>query len=485
MMTPALSRRRALVSGLACAASLTPSTTMSQTPPPPSSRQSPSSSPQSPPSFPRRRESTDAPAPPPPATTHLPWTRSANIYEVNIRQYTPEGTLNAFAAHLPRLRKMGVDILWLMPIQPIGQVNRKGGLGSYYAVRDYSAVNPEFGTMADFKRLVAQAHALGFKLILDWVANHTAWDHPWATDHKDFYKLDDKGEIFPVTFNAGTPQVEYWTDVVGLSYKTPALWDAMIEAMAFWVKEADIDGFRCDVAGLVPTPFWNRARAELDAIKPMFMLAEWSEPDLHEQAFDMTYGWELTDELKKLAKGEADARALRTWVQVPHVAKSGRSFPKSAYRMRFTSNHDENSWHGHDAELYGPAFKPMAVLAATLPGMPLIYGGQESGLHKRLAFFEKDAIDWKGYELAGFYADLLALKKANTALWNGQYGGEVEVLSPAPNGGSDGVFAFRRQAAGNVVTVAVNVSPREQSVRLPGAESSISLAPWGWKITAA
>ncbi|MBP6677078.1 MAG: hypothetical protein KA185_17495, partial [Vitreoscilla sp.] len=309
-MNAALSRRRALVSGLACAAGLTPSTTMSQTPPSPS--------------FPRRRESTDAPAAAP-NTTHLPWTRSANIYEVNIRQYTPEGTLNAFAAHLPRLRKMGVDILWLMPIQPIGQVNRKGGLGSYYAIRDYTAVNPEFGTVADFKRLVAQAHALGFKLILDWVANHTAWDHPWTATHKHFYKLNEQGEVFAVTFNAGTPQVEYWTDVVGLNYKIPALWDAMIEAMAFWVKEADIDGFRCDVAGLVPTPFWNRARAELDAIKPMFMLAEWSEPDLHEQAFDMTYGWELTDVLKKLAKGEADARALRTWVQVPHVAKSGRS----------------------------------------------------------------------------------------------------------------------------------------------------------------
>ena len=202
---------------------------MSQTPPSPS--------------FPRRRESTDAPAAAP-NTTHLPWTRSANIYEVNIRQYTPEGTLNAFAAHLPRLRKMGVDILWLMPIQPIGQVNRKGGLGSYYAIRDYTAVNPEFGTVADFKRLVAQAHALGFKLILDWVANHTAWDHPWTATHKHFYKLNEQGEVFAVTFNAGTPQVEYWTDVVGLNYKTPALWDAMIEAMAFWVKEADIDSFR-------------------------------------------------------------------------------------------------------------------------------------------------------------------------------------------------------------------------------------------------
>ena len=458
MSTNALTRRRALVSALAAAAGLGQAHAMTTNPTP-----------------------AGTPVAGTPALDHLPWTRSANIYEVNVRQYTPEGTLAAFAEHLPRLRKMGVDILWLMPVQPIGQVRRKGSLGSYYAIRDYTAVNPEFGTLADFKRLVAQAHALGFKLILDWVANHTAWDHPWTTAHTDWYKRNDKGEIFPVTFNADTPQVEYWTDVVGLDYRSDDLRRAMIDAMAFWVRETDVDGFRCDVAGLVPTPFWNQARAALDAIKPMFMLAEWDEPDLHEQAFDMSYGWDLTAVLKKVAQGQADARALKAWVQVPHVAKSGRTFPRTAYRMRFTSNHDENSWHGDDAELYGPAFKAMAVLAATLPGMPLIYSGQEAGLRKRLAFFEKDTIDWQGYELAGFYADLLALKKANTALWNGQYGGEVELL----DAGSDGVFAFRRQAAGNGVTVVVNVSPREQRVRLPGAASTLSLAPWGWKITAA
>jgi len=450
-MNAALSRRRALVSGLACAAGLTPSTPMSQT------------------------SATPSAWPASPNTTHLPWTRNANIYEVNVRQYTPEGTLNAFAAHLPRLKKMGVDILWFMPIQPIGQVQRKGSLGSYYAIRDYTAVNPEFGSLADFQRVVDQAHALGMKVILDWVANHTAWDHPWTTAHKDWYKLNEQGEIFPVTFTSG-PEPEYWTDVVALNYRTPALWTGMINAMAHWVKQADIDGFRCDVAGLVPTPFWNSARAHLDAIKPMFMLAEWSEPELHEQAFDMTYGWDLTDVLKKVAKGEADARALRAWLQQP----TPKPYPKSAYRMRFTNNHDLNSWQGHDGELYGPAFKAMAVLAATLPGMPLIYGGQEAGLHQRLAFFEKDSIAWHHFELEGFYADLLALKKANTALWNGQYGGDVAVLDV----GNDGVFAFRRQAAGNGVTVVVNVSAREQSLRLPGSPSNISLAAWGWKISA-
>jgi glycosidase len=416
----------------------------------------------------------------PPATQeHLPWTRSANIYEVNLRQYTPEGTLRAFMAHLPRLRKMGVDILWLMPIQPIGLKNRKGTLGSCYAIRDYTAVNPEFGTLDDARALVREAHAMGFKVILDWVANHTAWDHPWTTAHTDWYKLDEQGRIFPVTFNAGTPQVEHWTDVVALNYDSAALRRAMIDAMAFWVREAEVDGFRCDVAGLMPTVFWDQARAELDAIKPMFMLAEWSEPELHERAFDMTYGWDLAAVLKRVAKGEADARALAEWVKQPATGTSGRPFPRSAYRMRFTSNHDENAWHGHDAETYGPAFKAVAVLAATLPGMPLIYGGQEAGLHKRLAFFEKDPIDWQHVELAGFYADLLALKKANTALWNGRYGGDVDLLDM----GSDGVFAFRRQAAGNVVTVMVNVSPREQRLRGPDGTGIGALAPWGWKIS--
>ena len=334
-----------------------------------------------------------------PAHEHLPWTRQASVYEVNIRQYTPEGTLRAFMEHLPRLARMGVDILWLMPIQPIGLQERKGSLGSYYAIRDYTAVNPEFGTLEDARALVRRAHELGLKVILDWVANHTAWDHPWTRGHRDWYKLDERGQIFPVTFNAGTPQVEYWTDVVALDYRQRPLWDAMVDAMAFWVRECDLDGFRCDVAGLVPTPFWNHARAALERVKPLFLLAEWSEPELHD-AFDMTYGWDLTEVLQKIAAGQADADALRAWVRAPG---GGKAFPAHAYRMRFTSNHDHNSWHGHDGELWGPAFEAMAVLAATLPGMPLVYSGQEAGLAKRLAFFEKDTIDFSRLPREAFY----------------------------------------------------------------------------------
>ncbi len=402
---------------------------------------------------------------------HVLWSRNANIYEVNVRQYTPEGTLKAFAEHLPRLQKMGVDILWLMPIQPIGMKERKGSLGSYYSISDYTAVNPEFGTLDDVKALVGQAHAAGVKVILDWVANHTAWDHPWATEHKDWYKLNANGELFPVTFTNG-PEPEYWTDVIALNYDNKALWDGMIAAMQFWVTETDLDGFRCDVAGLVPTPFWERARRELDAIKSMFLLAEWAEVDLHRSAFDMTYDWDLHDVFKAIAKGTANANALQSWATAPKTP-----FPRSAYRMLFTNNHDKNSWDGTDAELFGAAYEAFAVLTFTLPGMPLIYSGQESRLTKRLAFFEKYPIDWKAFEMQAFYTELLALKRNNPALSNGQYGGPLELMAT----GNDHVFAFRRALGSNVVTVAVNVSANRQTYRVASGATHV-LLPWHWKI---
>lgn len=404
---------------------------------------------------------------------HVAWSRSANIYEVNIRQFTPEGTFKAFASHLPRLKKMGVDVLWIMPIQPIGEKNRKGTLGSYYAVRDYTAVNPEFGTLDDFKALVKQAHGMGMHVIIDWVANHTAFDNPWVSAHSDWYLKNDKGEIYPVTYGEGE-HVEYWTDVTGLDYSKPELWKGMTDAMAYWVREADIDGFRCDVASKVPTPFWNQARDALDKIKPMFMLAEADKVDLHDHAFDMSYGWDTKDLFKDIAKGKADAQTIKNF-----LANPPKVFPRDAYRMRFTTNHDENTWQGSDAEMYGPAFKAMAVLAATLPGMPLIYNGQESGLDKRLEFFEKDPIQWKTYQYAPFYARLLKLKHDNPALWNGQYGGEVEVL----DAGTDKVFAFRRKMGGNVVQVAVNLTGERQSFALPGHKRA-SLPAWDYRIDA-
>lgn len=408
---------------------------------------------------------------PPAPMEHVAWSRNANIYEVNIRQFTKEGTIKAFSAHLPRLRKMGVEILWIMPVQPIGEKNRKGTLGSYYAVRNYTAVNPEFGTMDDFKAMVAQAHKLGMRVILDWVANHTAWDNNWVTEHDDWYKKNAKGELFPVTFNEGG-DVEYWTDVIALDYTRPALWKGMTDAMAFWVREADIDGFRCDVAGLVPVAFWNQARRELDKIKPVFMLAEWAEPELHEQAFDMTYDWTLADIFKKIGKGKADARDIAAY-----LTKPDKVFPSHAIRMRFTNNHDFNSWHGTDRELYGKAYQALAVVAATLPGMPLIYNGQESGLDKRLAFFEKDQIAWGKYPLAGFYSGLLKLKRDNPAMAHGQYGAPVMLVAT----GNNKVLAYRRVLGSNAVDVVVNLSGHRQTFTLDGARAA-PLAPWGWRI---
>lgn len=404
---------------------------------------------------------------------HLPWTRQAVIYQVNVRQYSAAGTLAAVQADLPRLKALGVDILWVMPWQPIGKLNRKGSLGSYYSISDYTAVNPEFGTLADAKSFVAQAHKLGLKVILDWVANHTAWDHPWATAHKDWFKLNAKGEVYPVTFNEGQPGEEHWDDVIALNYGSQALRTAMIDAMKFWVREVDLDGFRCDVASLVPTDFWVRTRRELDALKPMFMLAESDSKELHTSgAFDMTYSWDLADEVfKKIGKGEAgqsgNAALLKDWLN-----KQPAGYPAHAYRMRFTSNHDFNSWHGTDAELYGDAYPALAVLTFTLPGMPLIYNGQESRLTKRLAFFEKDAIAWGSYELTGFYQQLVALKHKHPALAAGQYGAPVTLLdAPA------GVVAFERRLGADVVRVAVNLSTTAQTWR------GQALKPWGWALS--
>ena len=401
---------------------------------------------------------------------HVSWSRSANIYEVNVRQYTPEGTLNAFAAHLPRLQQMGVDILWLMPIHPIGKLKRKGKLGSYYAVSDYNAINPEFGKLKDFKALVQQAHELGMKVIIDWVANHTAWDHEWVKQHPDWYLKNDKGQIQSYRYDNGT-EVEDWTDVVGLDYSQKPLWTAMIQAMQYWVKETDIDGFRCDVAHLLPLKFWQQARAKLDAQKPMFMLAESDDAQLHDAAFDMTYDWALQDVLKKIAKGQADVRDLKDY-----LASAANALPTDGYRMTFTANHDTNSWHNHDAGHFGDAFAAMAVIAATFPGMPLVYGGQESGLNKMLQFFEKDTIDWQNFKHEKLYANLLAMKKKHPALHNGALGAPVEVFDAE----NHHILAFRRQKGINVVSVQVNLSGQNQSFNLHGKPRK--LGAWEFQI---
>ncbi len=384
---------------------------------------------------------------------HPEWSKNANIYEVNIRQYSPEGTFNAFREDLPRLKEMGVKILWLMPVQPIGELNRKGTLGSYYSIKDYKGINPEFGTKEDFKALVDEAHEMGFKVILDWVANHSAWDNPW-TENKDWYTLDEDGNF--------QPPVADWSDVIDLNYENEDMRAAMIDALVYWVDEFGIDGYRCDVAGMVPVDFWITAHEELDKIKDVFMLAEDGEPELLFEAFDMNYAWEYAHVIREIAKGEqtfADLDAL--------LEKNAKRFPKNSYRMYFTSNHDENSWNGTDPDMYGENFENFAVLSATVQGMPLIYNGQESVLDKQLEFFEKDEIPWKDYSYQDFYTLLLDLNTTNQALWNGAYGGDFNRISSPEE-----TYAFSRKKGTDEVIVAINNSDEPKQISVPLWSSS-------------
>ncbi len=391
---------------------------------------------------------------------HVEWSRNANIYEVNIRQYTEEGTFDAFRSHLPRLKEMGVDILWLMPVHPVGKLNRKGSLGSYYAVRDYKAVNPEFGTMEDFRELVNEAHGLGMRVIIDWVANHSAWDNVWTKEFPDFYEKDENGK-FVSPFD--------WTDVISFDYNNPQMRDSMITALKFWVQEADIDGYRCDVAGMVPTDFWDDARTELDKIKAVFMLAEDEDNvDLLRHAFDMNYSWKLNHLMNDIAKGKKIANDIWDYL---HWNK--KQFPPDAYRMTFTTNHDENSWNGTTKERLGKAANTFAVLSHTVTGIPLIYSGQEAGLDKRLRFFEKDTIHWDNLINQDFYTRLNELKHTNKAIWNGRAGGEMHRIGGGKN---PHVFAFYRQKEGNTVVVILNLSAIKQSLIMdqPKAEGKFT-----------
>lgn len=382
---------------------------------------------------------------------HPEWSKNATIYEVNIRQYTPEGTFKAFQAHLPRLKEMGVDILWLMPIHPIGEKNRKGELGSYYAIRDYYGVNPEFGTMEDFKALVTNAHDMGMYVILDWVANHSAWDHPLTEEHPEWYTKTIEGNFQP------TPWYD-WDDIIDFDYEQPGIRQYMTEALKFWVKEANIDGYRCDVAGFMPTDFWENVREELDAIKPVFMLAEWEARDIHKKAFDMTYSWSLWDKMHDVAQGKKKPGVL-----VEYMAHHVGSFPQDGYRMTFTDNHDKNSWEGNQYTNFGDALEACMVFTSTVHGMPLVYSGQEAGLDRSLAFFEKDQIDWKQHHFYDMYKTLFSLKKQNQALWNGNWGGEMVRVY---NDKMDQVISFAREKNGDKVLVAINFSNMPVNVKL-------------------
>ena len=378
---------------------------------------------------------------------HPEWAQDAVIYQINTRQFTPEGTFRAAQSELPRLKDLGVDILWLMPIHPIGEVNRKGSLGSPYAVKDYFGVNPEFGTEADFRDFVDAAHAQGFKVILDWVANHTSWDNPLVTQHPEWYETDWKGDFHP------TPWTD-WADIIDLDYSNPALREYKTRALKYWVEEFDIDGYRCDVAGYVPLDFWETARAELDAIKPVFMLAEWQQRDLHRHAFDATYGWAWKEAAQRIAKGQSDAGDLRGF-----LGNQISTWPLDAYRMLYTENHDQNAWDGSTGSIYGEAYHAMLTLSFVTEGIPLIHNGQEVGNQDQLEFFERDPIQWGNYdhEDGELIARLIEIKKDNPALHNGAAGGRIIPVS-TDNPGQ--VLSFAREKDGNRVLVLFNLSPQ-------------------------
>ena len=378
---------------------------------------------------------------------HPAWSRSVVLYEVNIRQYTPEGTLAAFGRHLARLDSLGVDVFWLMPVQPIGVKNRKGVLGSYYSVRNYTAVNPEYGTTADFRRLVDDIHRRRKHVILDWVPNHSSFDNVWVAQHPDWYLHKSDGTIMNARDNED--HETDWTDVAELDYSKPAMRAAMIAAMRWWVDSMHVDGFRCDVAGGVPMDFWMEARRALATSRSdLFMLAEAEGPKYH-AAFDATYGWEFHHLLNEIAQGKKPTAVLDDY-----LARDRATYPRDADRLYFTSNHDENSWNGSEFERMGQNHRPAFVLAATLlHSLPLLYTGQEASLSKRLRFFEKDTVDWRGASLAQFYRAIFDLKHANHALWNGAEGGDQ--LRIESNAGAR-VYAFTRTRGANTVLVAVN-----------------------------
>ncbi len=378
-------------------------------------------------------------------SVHPDWTYSSVMYEVNIRQFSPEGTFAGVEAQLPRLKELGVDILWLMPMYEIGTEGRKGTLGSYYAISDYKKVNPEFGTMEDFEHLLAAAHKLGFKVILDWVANQTAPDHVWMTEKPaDFYERDADGNAI----------WEYdWTDTRSLNYDNEDVWWAQDDAMRFWLEKG-VDGFRCDAAGEVPAAFWKGILPKMNKDYPdIYLLAEAERDNLADatETFDANYAWELHHLLNSLAQGRKTVNDLKEY-----VTRDAARFPKEAFRLTFTSNHDENSWSGTEFEREGAAANACAVLCFTLPGsQPLIYTGQEIGLSRRLEFFEKDPItDWSANEYTTFWKKLVDLKHGNPALAAGEKGGDI-VWWEIPEG-LDGIVAFHREVKGNKVIVLAN-----------------------------
>lgn len=408
---------------------------------------------------------------------------TAVIYEANIRQYSPEGTFEKFTEDIPKLKELGVRIIWVMPIYPISTTKSKGSLGSYYAISDYTKVNPEFGNLDDVKNLVNTAHKNGMYVILDWVANHTGWDHIWLKSHPEYYTKNEKGEI---THTVGTD----WTDVADLNYDNPEMRAEMLEDMKYWLKEADVDGFRCDVAGMVPLDFWQHSIAELKKIKPVFMLAEGWEPNLFDNAFDMGYSWDTHHRMNAIAQGK---ETVKNWDE--RMAQIDTLYKKDDILMNFITNHDENSWSGTVKERMGDASEVMLALSYCAPGMPLIYSGQEYDMDKRLRFFEKDTISKIKGKAWPLMAKLGELKNNNKALNGGKNAASHKRINTSDN---KNILIFSREKEGDKLTFMANLSNKEVTFTAEkegesvdffsnekltfSKEKQLTFKPWEYKI---
>ncbi|MGG9971779.1 alpha-amylase family glycosyl hydrolase [Ferruginibacter sp. SUN002] len=387
------------------------------------------------------------------------WIHNTDVYEVNLRQYTQEGTFNAFAKELPRLKEMGVSTLWFMPITPISKKEMKGSMGSYYACSDYTSINPEFGTLDDFKVLVKKAHEMGMKVIIDWVANHTGWDHVWTKSNPEYYEIDSTTNDFK--------RASGMDDIIELDFTNKGLRKAMIDAMQYWVKECDIDGYRCDLAFWVELDFWVEARAALEKTKTLFWLAENDAIDNphYYQAFDACYSWTWMHKTEDFYKKDQNKKMLDGILQQYDTAGGA-----NAIKLWFTTNHDENTWNGTEYEKYGDAAKALAVFSFTWDGIPLIYSGQELPNHKRLKFFDKDVIEWTGkFEMEDFYKTLLSIHKNNPALRAGDPAVTTYILQ---SNADNNVLAFLRKNGNNEVLVLLNLSKEKVDCTINDAHLS-------------
>ncbi|OIQ17619.1 MAG: alpha-amlyase [Flavobacterium sp. MedPE-SWcel] len=418
---------------------------------------------------------------------------SSVIYEANIRQYSPEGTFAAFTKDIPQLKKLGVKVLWVMPIYPVSMKNRKATgelsvedikdpkerekyLGSYYAISDYTAINPDMGTLEDFQELVKTAHDNDIYVILDWVANHTGWDHEWITEHPEYYYKNADGEVTD-PLNPETGESHGWTDVAHLDYTSKELYEPMTKEMLYWVKEQNIDGFRCDVADNVPTAFWEYAIPKLRDVKPIFMLAE-SEKDylLKDNLFDMGYGWEAHHIMNDIAKGN---KSVRDWDN--YITKKDSVFEADDILMYFTSNHDENSWNGTEYERMGDAAETFAALTYMIEGMPLIYSGQEYDFDRRLKFFEKDSITKEKKKMYAVYEKFALLKNNNTALNGGKDAASYTRIATSDD---TNIYAISREKDESKVWYIANLSDSGRTITLP-IEGEFTNYMTGEKITLA